>query len=309
MSRFGSSCTLLLLALGLLHPLAMAQQPQAEPLPPAFIEIASSLIDVPGITLGRPNQRRLPAPIGPQSYGFYEHLPGHQLLLTMKLSTITQPQAVVKVLDAVKEAVSKQCTGKQLRYAETARCVDKVVFGQPSDLLMTATVPLLYERELIGRLDCLDADGRLQASTKIEWDQGERDPSEVIPPDVWRFRIESISADRLIRQSIRFEDFKRQTDALRSRLTPGAHVQLSIADIPTSIADRLPRPFNPARMQYFVCALVTQGNGQVAEVQVDQARFMVQTLRLLPGGVAVTAAELGVQIELKNPLYRACLRA
>ena len=173
---------------------------------------------------------------------------------------------------------------------------------------MTATLPKLHDGGLLGKFDCIDADGRIQSSVRVEWDRGERNPSEVIPADQWRFRIESISADRLNRQSTRFKEFKRQTDALREKPTPGTQVQLSPDDVPASLAARLPRPFNPSRLPYFVCALVTDAKGTLAEVQIDQVRWMVPATKLLPGGTPATSAEIGVQLELKNPAYRTCMR-
>jgi len=308
MRCLGPRCTSLLLAACLFQPFAGAQQPAAEPAPPLFADIASALPEVRGVTIAKPTQRRLPAPVGPESYGFHEHLPGHQLLLTVNLGVITDSSSVIRTLEAVHAASRVQCAGKELKLTEPSPRVEKVVFGQPGDALMTATLPKLHDGGLLGKFDCIDADGRIQSSVRVEWDRGERNPSEVIPADQWRFRIESISADRLNRQSTRFKEFKRQTDALREKPTPGTQVQLSPDDVPASLAARLPRPFNPSRLPYFVCALVTDAKGTLAEVQIDQVRWMVPATKLLPGGTPATSAEIGVQLELKNPAYRTCMR-
>lgn len=301
-------CVLMLVAAYLAGSRVWAQAQAAEPSPPAFADIAAELADMRGITTSKPAPRRLPAPVGAQSYGFYEHLPGHQLLVTLNLGVVSEPQKVVQTLEAIKATLAKQCAGKDLRFTETAPRITKVVYGQRGDELMTAALAKLYDGGLLGRFDCVDAGGRLQSSTRVEWDQGDRNPTEVIPPDQWRFRIESISADRLERQSARFEEFRRQTDALRSRPTAGAQAQLALDDLPLSVATKLPRPFNPLRLPFFVCALVTDARGTLAEVQIDQARFMVPAAKLLPGGTPVTSAELGVQLELKSPAYRTCMR-
>lgn len=308
MRCLGPHCTSLLLAACLFQPFAGAQQPAAEPAPPLFADIASAVLEVRGVTVSKPTQQRLPAPVGQESYGFHEHLPGHHLRLTVNLGVITDSSSVIRMLEAVKAASRAQCGGKELKLTQPSPRVEKVVFSQPGDVLMTATLPTLHDGGLLGKFDCVDGEGQLQSSVRVEWDRGERNPNEVIPPDQWRFRIESISAHRLNRQSTRFEEFKRQTDALRAKPTPGAQVQLSPDDLPASLADRLPRPFNPARLPYFVCALVTNAKGTLAEVQIDQARWMVPAARLLPGGEPATSAEIGVQLELKSPAYRTCLR-
>lgn len=304
----GPRCTLPLVAACLLHSSAGAQQSAPEPPPPAFAEIASAVSESRGVSLAQPTERRLPAPIGPQSYGFHEHLPGHQTILTLDLAVITEPNAVVQVFEAVKTAVQVQCAGKELRLTETSARVSKVVYGQRGDALMTAALAKLYDRGLLGRFDCLNGDGQLQASTRVEWDQGERNPSEVIPADQWRFRIESISANRLSRQAARFDEYRRKADALRAKLGVGDQVQLAPDDLPPSLTDRLPRPFNPARLPYFVCALVVDAKGTLIELQIDQARFMVPATKLLPGGTPMTPAQIGAQIELKNPAHRTCMR-
>jgi hypothetical protein len=301
-------CVVTLVASCLAGPHVGAQTQQTEPAPPALVDIAAALSDARGITTSKPVPRRLPAPAGAPSYGFYEHLPGHQLLVTVNLAVVTEPQTVVQALEAIKAALAKQCAGKDLRFTETAPRIAKVVFGQRGDELMTSALAKLHDGGLLGLFDCVDAGGRLQSSTRVEWDKGERNPTEVIPPDQWRFRIESISVDRLERQSSRFEEYRRRTDTLRARPTAGAQVQLALDDLPPSVASTLPRPFNPLRHPFFVCALVTDARGSIAEVQIDQARFMVPAAKLLPGGTPVTSAELGVQLELKNPAYRTCLR-
>lgn len=301
-------CVLTLVASCLVGPHVWAQAQPAEPAPPALMDIAATLSDARGITTSKPSPRRLPAPAGAPSYGFYEHLPGHQLLVTVNLAVVSEPQTVVQALEAIKAALAKQCAGKDLRFTETAPRITKVVFGQRWDELMTSAMAKLHDGGLLGRFDCVDAGGQLQSSTRVEWDQGERNPTEVIPSDQWRFRIESIPVDRLERQVTRFEEFRRRTDALRARPTAGAQVQLALDDLPPSVASAIPRPFNPLRLPFFVCALITDSRGSLAEVQVDQTRFMVPAAKLLPGGTPVTSAELGVQLELKNPAYRTCLR-
>ena len=285
------------------------QQLADEPAPTFFGEVSSQLSTRPGAQVGKPQLRRVPVQVGPESYRFIEFLPAHQQQLTLDLNRVSDVDAVVSALQAARTALEGSCTGGQLRHRDAAPRITKVVYGQPTDDLMTAAYRRLYEDKLVGRFDCMLADGTHAWTLTALWDQGERESTTVIPSNHWRFRLESVSVERLTRQQIPFEEFKRKTDALRVKPEPGAGVQVLLDDLPGSVASQYGRPFNPGRLSYFVCGLVVSYRDGVIEVQFGKERLGMPTTSLFPMGTPVTVAELGLYMEAKSPPHRTCLRA
>ncbi len=161
---------------------------------------------------------------------FLEFLPAHQQRLTFDLKRVTEAKAMVSALQAARSSLEASCRPGKLQHRDVAPRIAKVVFGQPTDALMSAAYQRLYEDSLVGRFNCTLADGALAWTLTILWDQGEREPASVIPSNQWRFRLESVSAERLNRQQIRFEEFKRRTDVLQAKPDPGSGVQRLATD-------------------------------------------------------------------------------
>lgn len=288
---------------------AAGQPLPEEPAPPLFAEVSSQLADRPGLEVGKPAFRRAPSAVGPDSYRFLEYLPAHQQRMTFDLKKVTDADAVITALKDVRAALEAHCKPGKLQHRAVAPRITKVVFGQPTDDLMSAAYRRLHEDNLVGQFDCTSAVGTLAWTLTVLWDQGERDPTSVIPSDQWRFRLETISVERRSRQQARFDEFKRRADALRAKPDTGAAVQVLLDDLPGSIASQYGRPFNPDRTHYFVCGLVLSHRDGNAEVQFGKDRLALPTTMLYPIGTPVTVAEMGMYMEAKSPPHRTCLRA
>jgi hypothetical protein len=285
------------------------QQLADEPAPAFFGKVSSQLSTNPGVQVGKPQLRRAPVQVGPESYRFIEFLPAHQQQLTLDLNGVSDVDAVVSALQTARTALEGGCSGGQLRHRDAAPRITKIVYGQPTDALMTAAYRRLYDDKLVGRFDCMLADGTQAWALTTLWDQGEREPNTVISSNQCRFRLESVSPERLTRQQIRFDEFKRKTDALRVKPEPGAGVQVPLDDPPGSVASQNGRPFNPGRLSCFVCGLVVSYRDGVTEVQFGKERLGMPTTSLLPMGTLVTVAELGLYMAAKSPPHGTCLRA
>jgi hypothetical protein len=285
-----------------------AQQVHDEPTPAFFGEVSSRLNNWPGVLLGRPTVRRAPVNAGPEAYNFIEFLPAHQQRLTLNLKQVTEVDAVVGAFRAVRTALEVSCVQGALLHREVAPRISKVVLGQPSDALVTAAYRRLYEDGLVGRFDCTLPEDSLAWTLTVLWDQGEREPDSVIPSDQWRFRLESVSVERLNRQQIRFEEFKRSTDALRAKPNAGGGVQVLLDELPGYLGSHYGRPFNPDRLPVFVCGLVVGSKKSVVDIQFGKERLVMPPSKLYPIGTQVTVAEMGLYIEAKSPPHKTCLR-
>ena len=121
------------------------QQLADEPTPAFFGEVSSQLSTRPGVQVGKPQLRRAPVQFGPEPYRFIEFLPAHQLQLTLDLNRVSDVDAVVSALQTARAALERSCSGGQLRHRDAAPRITKVVYGQPTDALMTAAYRRLYD--------------------------------------------------------------------------------------------------------------------------------------------------------------------
>lgn len=289
---------------------AAGQRAPDESAPAFFAEVSSQLANRPGVEVSKPELGRAPSPTGPADrYRFMEFLPAHQQRLNFDMTKVIDVETVVSALQAARVALDAACKPGKLHQRDVPPRITKIVLGHPTDALMSAAYRRVQEEGFVGRFDCTSADGALAWTLTTLWDQGDREPTSVIPSNQWRFRLESVSAARLNRQQLRFEEFRVKTDALRARPDPGTGVQVLLEDLPGSIASQYGRPFNPDRVSYFVCGLVLSYREGIAEVQFGKDRIALQPTKLYPIGNQVSVAEMGMYMEAKSPPHKTCLRA
>lgn len=287
---------------------ARAQQAGELDRPPAFFpEFRKQVGTIEGIAVGSTSPYRLAVESGGRDYNFVEYLPWDEFRLTFDLNVIRTAEPILETMRLLKSSMQQACGQSKL---EQRPLGPRHGFGRslPIDTFMTEVYFRAFDERLIGEFECQQADKTAPQLMRVIWDDGNRYSASVVPAHEWHFLVESIGPEQLVRHRLRFDQHRRKSDALRTKLAVGSSVQVMAEDVPAIVLAGYRQPENRRKHPYAVCALVTEVRGPLAQVQIQGQTFMLPARKLLPMGRPASADEMWQHLQQQAPVQLACLK-
>ncbi|RQP21783.1 hypothetical protein DZC73_25400 [Albitalea terrae] len=287
---------------------AKAQQATNLDRPPAFFaEFRKQVGTIEGITVGPTSPYRLAVESGGGDYNFVEYLPWDEFRLTFDLNVIRTAEPILETMRLLKIAMQQACGHSKLEQRPLGPR-HGFMLSLPTDKFMTEVYFRAFDEGLVGEFECQQADKLAPQLIRVQWDDGNRYPASVVPAAEWHFLVEGIGPDQLAAHRARFEQHRRRSDALRTKLAVGSSVQVMAQDVPAPLLARYKQPENRRKHAYAICALVTDVRGPLAQVQIQADTFMLPARKLLPMGRPASADEMWQHLQQQAPVQLACLK-
>lgn len=309
-SHIWPAWTLTVLAIGGLGvSFTSAAQPTIEQnrLPALFDQFRRQVSAKEGVNVGPTWPYRLAVESGGSDYHFVEYLAWHEFRLTFDLNAIRTAEPILETMRLLKASMQQACGYSRLEHRPLGPR-HGFMLSLPTDRFMTEVYARVFDERLIGEFECQQADKATPQLVRVIWDSGNRYPASVVPANEWRFLVEGIGPEQLVPHRARFDQHRRRSDALRTKLAIGSSVQVMAEDVPATLLARFIQPENVGKRPYAICALVTEVRGPLAQVQIQMETFMLPVRKLLPMVRPASADEMWQHLQQQAPVQKACLK-